>query len=94
MARLSCIERIDAASVPDGIDLIVCAHAHAFVSERARDRTRLGAIGYHPVSYTHLDVYKRQELAAYPASNLTDVEPRRPYRQNWPAPWALSLIHI
>lgn len=48
VARLSCIERIDAAAVPDGIDLIVCAHAHAFVSERARDRTRLGAIGYHP----------------------------------------------
>lgn len=31
------------------------------------------------------------ELAAYPASNLTDVEPRRPYRQNWPAPWAFTI---
>lgn len=29
-------------------DLIVCAHAHVFVSERARNRTRLGGIGYHP----------------------------------------------
>lgn len=31
-----------------GTDLIVCVHAHVFVSERARDRTRLGGIGYHP----------------------------------------------
>ncbi len=30
------------------LDLIVCAHSHAFVSKRARQATRLGAIGYHP----------------------------------------------
>lgn len=29
-------------------DLIVAAHSHAFVSRRAREATRLGAIGYHP----------------------------------------------
>ncbi len=39
---------ISAATVADGADLIVCAHAHVFVSERARERTRLGGIGYHP----------------------------------------------
>jgi methionyl-tRNA formyltransferase len=39
---------ISAATVADGADLIICAHAHVFVSEKARDRTRLGAIGYHP----------------------------------------------
>lgn len=40
--------RIDAAALRDGIELIVCAHAHAFVSEKARNRTLLGGIGYHP----------------------------------------------
>lgn len=31
-----------------GLDLIVCAHAHVYVSDRARDRTLLGGLGYHP----------------------------------------------
>lgn len=39
---------LPAAWVPEGIDLIVAAHAHCFVSRRARRRARLGAIGYHP----------------------------------------------
>lgn len=30
------------------LDLIVCAHAHVFVSEKARSRTLLGGVGYHP----------------------------------------------
>jgi methionyl-tRNA formyltransferase len=34
--------------LPDGLDLIVCAHAHIFVKAELRDRARLGAIGYHP----------------------------------------------
>jgi methionyl-tRNA formyltransferase len=34
--------------VPEGTDLIVCAHSHDFVSRAARNRTRHGAIGYHP----------------------------------------------
>lgn len=34
--------------VMEGADLIVCAHSHVFVSSRSRDRTVLGAIGYHP----------------------------------------------
>lgn len=37
-----------ADTVPEGLDLIVCAHSHAFVSEKARSRTLLGGIGYHP----------------------------------------------
>lgn len=42
-------ERILAAAwVPEGIDLIVAAHAHSFISRAARERARLGAIGYHP----------------------------------------------
>ena len=34
--------------VPDGVDLLVCAHAHCFVTAAARARARHGAIGYHP----------------------------------------------
>lgn len=32
----------------DDLDLIVCAHAHVYVSDKARDRTLLGGLGYHP----------------------------------------------
>lgn len=39
---------LHAARVPPGVDLIVCAHAHAFVTRGARERARFGAIGYHP----------------------------------------------
>jgi len=39
---------IDAKDVPAEIDLIVAAHAHCFITEAARRRARLGAIGYHP----------------------------------------------
>lgn len=31
-----------------GIDLIVAAHSHAFIGSRTRNRTKLGAIGFHP----------------------------------------------
>jgi methionyl-tRNA formyltransferase len=34
--------------LPDGTDLIVCAHAHEFVGRPTRLKARLGAIGYHP----------------------------------------------
>lgn len=40
--------RLEAAWVPEGLDLLVCAHAHCFVTRGARGRARLGAIGYHP----------------------------------------------
>lgn len=39
---------LPAGWVPPGVDLIVCAHAHVFVTSAARERARLGAIGYHP----------------------------------------------
>lgn len=39
---------LPAAWVPEGIDLVVAAHAHCFVTRAARARSRLGAIGYHP----------------------------------------------
>lgn len=40
--------RLAGTPVPDGVDLIVCAHAHCYVSRDARSRARLGALGYHP----------------------------------------------
>lgn len=40
--------RLTADALPEGLDLIVCAHAHVIVSERALSRTLLGGIGYHP----------------------------------------------
>jgi methionyl-tRNA formyltransferase len=39
---------LSVATMAEGADLIVCAHAHVFVSERARAKARLAAIGYHP----------------------------------------------
>lgn len=41
-------ERIVPEALHPRLDLIVCAHAHVFVSERARSRALLGGIGYHP----------------------------------------------
>lgn len=41
-------DRLVADALAPDLDLIVCAHAHVFVSEKARDRTQLGGIGYHP----------------------------------------------
>lgn len=41
-------ERLTADVLAPDLDLIVCAHAHVFVSEKARQRTLLGGIGYHP----------------------------------------------
>lgn len=40
--------RLGSDLVPAGCDVIVGAHAHAYVSAEARSRARLGAIGYHP----------------------------------------------
>lgn len=37
-----------ADSVPEGTDLIVAAHSHAFIGRKSRARSRWGAIGYHP----------------------------------------------
>lgn len=40
--------RIVGHDIPDGCDLIIAAHAHAFITAEARAKTRLGALGYHP----------------------------------------------
>ncbi|KVG24748.1 formyltransferase family protein [Burkholderia ubonensis] len=40
--------RLDAGAVPDGVDLILAAHARAFIPRAARERARLGVLGYHP----------------------------------------------
>ena len=36
------------ATIPPGVDLIVAAHSHDFITEPTRLRTKYGAIGYHP----------------------------------------------
>ena len=41
-------DRLEADRLTEGLDLIVCAHAHVIVSDRALSRTLLGGIGYHP----------------------------------------------
>lgn len=35
-------------TVPAGVDVIVAAHSHDFISGRVRSRAKYGAIGYHP----------------------------------------------
>jgi methionyl-tRNA formyltransferase len=39
---------LEAHHVLDGTDLIVAAHAHCYITPEARQKARLGAIGYHP----------------------------------------------
>lgn len=39
---------LDVNSLPDNTDLIVCAHSHAFLGRKTRQKARIGAIGYHP----------------------------------------------
>lgn len=41
-------DALRASDIPEGTDLIVCAHSHAFVGRKTRAAARLGAIGYHP----------------------------------------------
>jgi methionyl-tRNA formyltransferase len=50
MARVPWIpsDTLRADSVPRGTDLIIAAHSHAFLGRKTRNRTALGAIGYHP----------------------------------------------
>ena len=40
--------RLTADWVPEGVDLLVCAHAHIYIEGPARSKARLGALGYHP----------------------------------------------
>lgn len=39
---------LNSKTLPDGVDLIVAAHSHDFISQATRTRTRYGALGYHP----------------------------------------------
>ncbi len=39
---------LSAATMPDGADVLICAHWHGFVTPEMRARTRYGALGYHP----------------------------------------------
>lgn len=39
---------VRAAVFPEGVDLIVAAHSHDYISAAVRRKARLGAIGYHP----------------------------------------------
>lgn len=39
---------LTADQVPTGVDIILTAHAYCFVDKQARDKARLGAVGYHP----------------------------------------------
>lgn len=57
LARLATIHQIPivvhdktltANQVPTGVDIILTAHAYCFVQKKARDKARLGAVGYHP----------------------------------------------
>lgn len=40
--------RLSEGSLPTGVDLIVCAHSHAFIGRKTRYKASLGAIGFHP----------------------------------------------
>ncbi|MEU3994106.1 formyltransferase family protein [Streptomyces platensis] len=37
-----------APHIPEGVDLIVAAHSHAFIGRKTRARAAVAAIGYHP----------------------------------------------
>ena len=41
-------ERLVSKDIPPGTDLIVAAHSHHFISQKTRDKAKLGAIGFHP----------------------------------------------
>lgn len=40
--------KLNADTLPAGVDLIVAAHSHDFIGRKTRNRCKLGAIGYHP----------------------------------------------
>lgn len=40
--------RVCAGEIPAGVDVILAAHAHVFITSAARQATRYGALGYHP----------------------------------------------
>lgn len=55
-------KRLEAHHVLDGTDLIIAAHAHCYITDGARARSRLGAIGYHP---SLLPLHKGRDTVAW-----------------------------
>ncbi|MCD0491424.1 methionyl-tRNA formyltransferase [Chromobacterium violaceum] len=45
---VACGRQVTAADIPAGTDIILAAHAHAFIDAGARAAARYGALGYHP----------------------------------------------
>jgi methionyl-tRNA formyltransferase len=41
-------EDFRADRIPEGTDLLLAAHSHIYIGAKARSRSRLGCIGYHP----------------------------------------------
>lgn len=41
-------ERLSVHDIPDGTDLIIAAHAHWIISDRALQKAKYGGIGFHP----------------------------------------------
>jgi len=41
-------EKVLSTDIPEGTELIVAAHSHHFISEKALSRVKHGGIGYHP----------------------------------------------
>ncbi len=48
LSGVPVIGKLTAQTMPGGVDLIVAAHSHDFISERTRLRAAFGGIGYHP----------------------------------------------
>ncbi|MFZ1892428.1 MAG: formyltransferase family protein [Formosimonas sp.] len=46
--HVTAAQRVELQHIPAGVDVILCAHNHAFVTAEARAKARLGALGYHP----------------------------------------------
>jgi methionyl-tRNA formyltransferase len=40
--------RVEAEQVPNGVDVVMAAHSHAFIGREARAKAKRAAIGYHP----------------------------------------------
>lgn len=40
--------KLSASVLPGGVDLIIAAHSHDFIGRATRNKSTLGAIGYHP----------------------------------------------
>lgn len=45
-----CVQdkKVDDLYIPDNTDIILCAYAHSYITKGARDKSKLGAVGYHP----------------------------------------------